>query len=188
MDAATQLSLLDLLVQPGEPQPPGSTENGLVALASSYLGDRVMNVFALMGLAEEEIAAAKDRYPQATELVYDAFRYLAPSPLLRPYPPGDLYRGHCREIIARLVAGQDLRPATDAELLGVFSETSLDAPLNGLGTLLYLQAFINVYGPDTVAIPERDMVYLEHHHQQNAAVQLEELRHKFAVPTRDSRN
>lgn len=91
-------------------------------LPGSNLG-RVMGTFERMGVAEEEIARVKlDKAQQSR-----AFAALCPSdPLLGKAL--DLYRAHAVEIVQRVRDGRDLRPATDAELLAVFSDTSLKAP------------------------------------------------------------
>lgn len=58
-------------------------------------------------------------------------------PILRPTEPLalkslDAYRHHCRELIARVEAGEDTRPATDAELLCACLDASLIAPPTSL--------------------------------------------------------
>jgi hypothetical protein len=50
-----------------------------------------------------------------------------------------VYRAHCREILARVVACEDTRPGTAAECCCACCETSQVAPLNLAGVGLYLR-------------------------------------------------
>ena len=73
----------------------------------------IFRAFDLMGIAEEEIAAAKHRYRRASKRVHAAFGVL--------YPTGDmskcgdrLYRAHARELVERVARKEDTRPGTAA--------------------------------------------------------------------------
>jgi len=90
-------------------------------------GGRVVRAFYLMGIAEEEIKAAQKRMPRFKKRVNAAFAVLHPGELLTY--SDEIYRHHCRELIGRMVRHQDIRLATDAEVLVMFSRTSLAAPL-----------------------------------------------------------
>ena len=98
-------------------------------------GSRVAFTFDCVGIAEEELKAAKLPKDQDSRV----FRAGCPSPPLCDKGIG-LYRAHIRELIERAREGADLRPATDAELLAVVSETSLIAPLSAgaVATAAYL--------------------------------------------------
>lgn len=68
-------------------------------------------------------------------------------PLLRPTAPlldriETLYRPHCVELVARAVRGVDLRPATDAELLGLLADSSLRIPPDAAAQVLYSRLFV----------------------------------------------
>lgn len=92
-------------------------------VAKLQLPGVVGGLFGAMEIAEEEIKAAQLTRVQGST----AFLALCPSPALRGKDLS-LYRAHAREILQRIKSGADLRPATDAELLAVFSDTSLIAP------------------------------------------------------------
>ena len=83
--------------------------------------------FRRMSIAEEEIATAKRRCPRKAKALHASFGILYTSTLARF--SDDIYRSHVRELLARVMRREDTRLATDAELLAMFSETSLRAPL-----------------------------------------------------------
>jgi hypothetical protein len=56
-----------------------------------------------------------------------------------------VYRTHCRELLDRVAAGADTRPATDAEKLAVLSAASQTAPLNGGAETLYARRFPDIF-------------------------------------------
>ena len=88
--------------------------------------------------AEEEIEAAQLRHGERDRgLLWKNFRLLRPTHD-RPWPEL-VYRMHCRELLDRIAAGVDTRPATDAEKLAVLSAASQTAPLNGAAETLYLR-------------------------------------------------
>jgi hypothetical protein len=61
-----------------------------------------------------------------------AFKACLPSDLLRDKSV-DLFRVHARELCQRVKFNHKLEPATNAELLALFSNTSLRAPLTQTG-------------------------------------------------------
>lgn len=91
----------------------------------------------------EEIKAAQRRSPRKKKTIRDAFPVLYPGELLT-YPDA-LYRAHCRELIGRCVRGEDVRPATDAELCIMFEQTSLKAPLASQFAHAYSTVFHRVF-------------------------------------------
>jgi hypothetical protein len=70
--------------------------------------------------------------------------------LLRP--TGDMtehapmvYEAHCREILERVVAGEDTRPGSAPEMILALSQTSMIAPLTSAATGLYLSLFTSTF-------------------------------------------
>ncbi len=114
-----------------------------LVLPEGDAGRRVARAFDLMRVAEEEIAAAKLACPRKRKTLHGLFKAMYPGELLR-YPER-LYRSHCRELIRRAKRGEDLRPGTDAELLVMFCETSLRAPLSSEFTHAYETVFRRVF-------------------------------------------
>lgn len=102
-----------------------STEKIIGAITEDLMGSRSRFVFVCMELAEKEIKKAKLTKAQGSK----AFKALCPSGPLRGKTL-ELYRMHAREICQRIKRNQKLEPATDAELLAVFSDTSLIAPFH----------------------------------------------------------
>jgi hypothetical protein len=88
--------------------------------------------------AEEEIEAAQLRHGERDRgPLWRSFRLLRPTHD-RSWPEL-VYRIHCRELLDRIAAGADTRPATDAEKIAVLSGASQTAPLNGGAETLYLR-------------------------------------------------
>jgi hypothetical protein len=106
-------------------------------LLGSDLTNVVGTVFHDMSIAEEEIARARGtETTDRDDPVWNAFRLLlATHPVMRTE---FVYRAHVRELLARVAAGEDTRPGTDAEILGGISEASQAMPLSR--ALVCLQA------------------------------------------------
>jgi hypothetical protein len=91
------------------------------------VGSEIARAFHLMGIAEEEIAAAKKASRSKAELIDKAFLALRPEGGFGNAPDA-LYRCHCREILARIVAEVAIQPGTKAEVLWAMFQLSLLAP------------------------------------------------------------
>lgn len=102
----------------------------------------IAKVFALMGVAEEEILAAKRRTRDAAarKRAHDAFKHLAPPEGMSALADW-VYRAHARELLDRALAGQDLRPATKPEVMMALMRASLRAPLAADHAALYERLF-----------------------------------------------
>lgn len=102
-------------------------------------------MFELFDWFDDELAKAQANHPDAADLLHHAFEVChKPNPM----PHAELtYRSHVRELLARIVAGADLRPPTWAEACVVLSETSLRAPMRPGASLLYGRAFTRAF-PD----------------------------------------
>lgn len=88
--------------------------------------------------AEDEIEAAQLRHGERDRgPLWNSFRLLKPTHE-RAWPEL-VYRAHCRELLDRVAAGLDTRPATDAEKIAVLSAASQTAPLNTGAETLYLR-------------------------------------------------
>lgn len=97
------------------------------AFSSMGVSRPIRFTFDCMEMAEREIKRAFRSKGSKAERA--AFRLLMPTePLIGKTI--DLYTCHARELIQRLKRGEDTRPATDAELLALFCDTSLKAPLH----------------------------------------------------------
>lgn len=116
-------------------------------------------MFAQFDVAEAEIAAAQAKYPDRRDLLHHAF------PLLDPTHPrmtvDFIYRGHCRELVERVAAGADTRPATAAELSLAISQASLIAPFNHAAATLAFRMWRQAYGDDYQVIDAAQLAAYE---------------------------
>lgn len=169
------------------------TRNDMLAAMDSVLpgfSAGLGSIFDRMEIAEEEIDAAQAWYPERADEIDDAFALMKVSPLLEPYAdrPG-VFRAHCRQIATWVGQGKDPNRATDAELLHVMAETSLRAPLNTEGLLLYFRVFTNVFGEseagDILGEVAQNLEYLERNYAATADVLLEQTREKFRIDRED---
>lgn len=104
----------------------------------------LIGCFERMEWAEEEIQAAGHRHPHAADTLYHSFSLLPPS-----FP--DLmstefvYRSHARELLERVVRGEDTRPGTAAEVFCLMSQISLMTPLNTAAAGLYFRMWAEAF-------------------------------------------
>jgi len=112
------------------------------------------STFRRMEWAEEEIDTAGREHPDAADLTWHSFHMLVPTHELMSTEM--VYRAHCREILARVVAGEDTRPGTAAECCCVCCETSQVGPLHTAGVGLYLRMWRAAGFPE---IDERSVHY-----------------------------
>ena len=108
------------------------------AAVNEILGDvggMLESAFAAMEWAEDEIEAARRRYPEASDRIYHSFKLLVTTHELMSTEM--VYRSHAREILARVAAGQDTRPGTAAEVCCLSHDASLLAPLTTTAAGLY---------------------------------------------------
>lgn len=134
------------------------------------LGSTVARTFVMIGVAEELLAA----WPSAPR---GLFPLLCPPVSLRDMDLA-VYRSHAEELIARARRKEDLRPATDAEVLSALSATSLTAPLNANGSALMDRLFRRIFGRAVAGEPAREM------HPGAADDLLHEVRRHNADPER----
>jgi len=108
----------------------------LMAMTGCKSGSVVSRTFAMMEIAEEEIDKAERADPENAEAIHDVFRLCCPTAVLRD-APDNCYRAHVRNICERAAKGEDMRPATDGELMACLCFTSMGAPLDRVHSLLY---------------------------------------------------
>lgn len=106
------------------------------ALGSFPGGSRIMQSFALMEIAEQELKRAGARC------------FLALMPPESMVDKADwLYRAHARELCRRSIQGADLRPGTYAEVLCLMSATSLRASLASWAGAVMERCYKKCNGP-----------------------------------------
>jgi hypothetical protein len=102
-------------------------------------------VFLQIEWAEEEIEAARQAHDERDRgPLWSSFK------LLRSTCEGmeheHIYRAHCRELLNRVVRGQDTGPGTDAEMICVLRTSGLAAPLTHGACCLYFRLFERATG------------------------------------------
>lgn len=105
------------------------------------MGGAIQQAFRRMGIAEESVAECKLSKQQGS----DVFRNACPSEFISGFSD-DVYRAHVDELCVRARAGGSLTEATSAEICGVLSHWSLQAPLGRAATALYERHFARVFG------------------------------------------
>jgi hypothetical protein len=136
----TILEHAELYVPHDERDPRDLPAADLTALGALFdgIGELIDAVLGRSIWAEEEIEAAQRRHGEKDRgPLWHSFRLLRATHE-REWPEL-VFRAHCREVLDRVAAGYDTRPATDAEKLVVLSAASQTAPLNGGAETLYLR-------------------------------------------------
>jgi hypothetical protein len=111
---------------------------------NANLPSAIIDVFSLMSIAEEEIAKAKERHPEKTDLLHCSFSILRPTDPIRGKAEC-VYRSHARELLERTAKGQDTKLGTIAEVLCVLLDTATKTPLNQEGQALTERLFQLVF-------------------------------------------
>jgi hypothetical protein len=114
--------------------PAATVTGGPGALLTAILSDSG-EPLRQMDQAEDEISRAQRRRPGQAAVLHHAFTLLAPA--FPEMSQERVYRGHCRELLDRVAAGQDTRPGTAAEACIALHYVSLAVPLNTAGAGLY---------------------------------------------------
>lgn len=141
--------------------------------------------FAMMGWAEDEIAAAGRRHPDHADVLYHAFTLLRPRDIGRGMASEFVYRSHAAELLDRLAAGDDTRPATAAELCAVSAQASQRAPMHGVAAGLYFRMWQTAFPAHPATA---DQAAQQVHYEKLYGSQIDdleaELRRKVADPSR----
>jgi len=96
-----------------------------------------------------------------------------------------VYRAHARELLDRVAAGADTRPATAAELCLACVEVSQQAPMHGAGAGLFFRMWLHAF-PDHPATTDQaaQQIHYERLHGSQIDDLEQALRRKLAVPDR----
>jgi hypothetical protein len=135
--------------------------------------------------AEEEIDHAGAQHPAHGDDLFHAFPLLTPTVGLMSTQ--FVYRSHCRELLARVVTGDDTRPPTNAEIAAACCETSLLGPLKPGGFTVYMRAFGRAF-PDKAGHLSDDIEAYEHVAGPQADDLERGLRRKLTVKDRTLRD
>ena len=165
-----------------------NTDSGVAALVASVM-DELADASAVMDWAEDEIARAIRRHPGHADALYHSFGLIP----LRDIGPGMgcefVYRSHAAELLDRVAAGADTRPATAAELCLVCCQASLRTPLHGPTAGVYFRMWLRAF-PDQPSTP--DQADEQVHYEKLYGTQIDDLertlRQKAADPNRQLRD
>lgn len=151
----------------------------------AQISDECNSLFLAMDWADEEIAKAARRHPGSADVLYHAFSVLTPRHVGPGMDTEFVYRGHVRELLDRVAAGADLRPATAAEICLAFSEISQVAPMHGAGAGLYFRMWLAAF-PGHPAAPDQvdNQIHYEHMHGPQIDDLEQMMRRKVADPQR----
>jgi hypothetical protein len=165
--------------QAGDARAPSST-----AALTDELTRETAGAFAMMGWAEDEIAAACRRHPGHADTLYHAFSLLRPRDI-DALATEFVYRSHAAELLDRLAAGADTRPATAAEVCAVSAQASQRVPMHGVAAGLYFRMWQAAFPahPATAEHAEQQVHYESLYGAQIDDLEAE-LRHKAADPNR----
>ncbi len=93
---------------------------------------------------EDEIQAAMRRHPRAADTLWHSNMLLCPNDNGRLTTEW-VFRSHCRELLERVAAGEDTRPATDAEIccmtLAIATRTPIRSTASAMHMRLWHRAF-----------------------------------------------
>lgn len=137
---------------------------------------------AQAGWAEDEIAGAIARRPDAENDLFHAFPLLAPAFSSTGWDTEFVFRGHCRELLERVAAGGDTRPGTAAECCLAMAAVSMAIPLHGTAAGFYHRMWDRAFPANPVW--QNAGVHYEALHGQAIDDIEHHTRRKLAVPSR----
>lgn len=121
--------------------------NKMLEVIPGDVAQRIKRSFALMKVAEEEIAAAIKKTPRCRTRLNDVFRVAYPGDLIAYGET--LYRAHVRELLGRVRKNESFTPGTDAECLAALSAASLKAPLDATASAAMAKVFASCFPEKT---------------------------------------
>lgn len=159
------------------------TVTGDLTVALSASLDAVTSALGCIGWAEDEISRAMKRHPEADDELWHSFSLVRPTSD-RMYRVEFLFRGHARELLERVAAGEDTRPGTAAEACLVCCAASQVTPMNTPGAGLYFRMWRQAF-PGIGPLSDEDM---GGHYEAICASEIDdyesEVRRRLADPRR----
>lgn len=162
---------------PGE-QAVSSALDDLVARVHTEVSDGL----APAGWAEDEIAQAIRRHPGAENDLWHSYRLLVPTVSSAAWTTEFVFRGHARELLERVAAGQDTRPGTAAECCMAMARVSQEIPLHGAAAGFYHRMWGQAFPGHRVW--EEAGAHYEALHRQAIDDHERDVRRRLAVPSR----
>jgi hypothetical protein len=166
----------------------GTHTAGVAALVASVM-DELTDACAAMDWAEDEIARAIRRHSDHADVLYHSFGLIRPREIGPGMGAEFVYRSHAAELLGRVAAGADTRPATAVELCLVCCEASLRAPLHGPTAGLYFRMWLRAFPDRPITAGQGDE---QIHYESLYGTQIDDLqrtlRQKAADPNRQLRD
>lgn len=165
-----------------------NTDAGAGALLASVV-DELADAFAVIGWAEDEIVRAISRHREHADTLYHSFGLIRPRDIGPGMGAQFVYRSHAAELLERVAAGADIRPATAAELCLFCCEVSHRTPLHGPAAGVYFRLWLRAF-PDKPITPGQagDQVHYEKLYGTRIDDLERTLRQKAADPDRQLRD
>jgi len=186
MDGDTALTTTGITSSPASSDRTGVAcpDTSLDALVAAVIRD-LAGPFVMMDWAEDEIARATRRHRGHADVLYHAFTLLRPRDIGPGMATEFVYRSHAAELLDRLAAGGDTRPATAAELCLVCAHVSQQAPMHGAAAGLYFRLWQTAFPQHPVTA---DQAAQQEHYEKLFGPRIDELeaelRRKSADPAR----
>lgn len=112
-------------------------------------GGKLADLLGMCFPLEDEIEKAQARHPDKAEELWDTFKMLYAGLFVEH--DEKIYRAHCAELLDRVANREDLEVPTQAELLIMLHESSMEAPLTRTAGAVYIDLFEEIYGHDRLA-------------------------------------
>ena len=109
--------------------------------------DGLGKLFGSMEITEDLIAEFQSHHPEKEAELFDAFLTVIPTHNMLNMHSA-VFESHVRELLQRVVDGEDLTAATNAEIVCVISVVSAQTPLTANAAYLFSQTFRAVFGEE----------------------------------------
>ena len=111
----------------------GHKAQDLATFLKKYTGNNrkvveIVTVLECSIIADRTIREMQEVYPDFAGIIDQSFEALTPTEPLMDKSP-ELYEAHRKELIVRRISGENIKSATDAEIIAAISDLSLRAPL-----------------------------------------------------------
>jgi hypothetical protein len=136
--------------------PPTNQKNNPLQELLDDTSNAIGDILDCLEFAEDEIQAAMRRHPHIADTLWHSNMLLRPTDNRR-LTTEFVFRAHCRELLERVAAGEDTRPATDAEIccttLAIATQTPIRTTAYGMHMRLWHRTFPGkpILRPDELA-------------------------------------
>jgi len=114
---------------------------------------QIVTVFECSMIADRTVRKMQEVYPDFADIIDQTFETLTPTEPLMDKSP-ELYEAHCKELIVRRISGENIKSATDAEIIAAISDLSLKAPLKRDCVYVMQKLFSKLFPGQLQGLPE----------------------------------